>query len=416
MPAPESQEERRDERLITGLFWGGVGIAPLAALLLLIGQSGGLLRIAAVLAILAVVMIGLSITLRGNSDAMRVELEEVLYEEIDALRKDVREDIGTAARATHKSFGEKLQVLYEQLNAVRAQLDAIRAEAGRTEAAPAVRHTETVQVTTRQTIVDPHRDEAGAGASYGRHGGAEDAGWSGQRSRREGRRSRSYERDEDRPGYEPAARYVERYEAPRHGEPRYEAPRYEEPRYEAPRYEEPRYEAPRYEEPRYEAPRYEAPRYEEPRYEEPRYEQPRHGEDRYGEPTHTDRWSGVRAGDRWGSVREDDRGREVRMGERRAAVHADDSGTEVRYEDRWAAMRSAEPRRDAWRGSLDRVEEPPRPPDPMWGRRAVAALPAGGQPPQQLWDSEPEREPAPRRREEDTGYRYRTDPDDRWRR
>jgi hypothetical protein len=391
MPAPESQEERRDERLITGLFWGGVGIAPLAALLLLIGQSGGPLRIAAVLAILAVVMIGLSITLRDNSDAVRVELEEVLYEEIDALRKDVREDIGTAARATHKSFGEKLQVLYEQLNAVRAQLDAIRAEAGRTEAAPAVRHTETVQVTTRQTIVDPHRDEAGAGASYGRHGGAEDAGWSGQRSHREGRRSRSYERDEERPGYEPPARYVERYEEPRHGEPRYEAPRYE------------------------------APRYGEPRYEAPRYEQPRHGEDRYDEPTQTDRWSGVRAGDRWGSVREDDRGREVRMGERRAAVHADDSGTEVRYEDRWAAMRSAEPRRDAWRGPLDRDEESPRPADPIGGRRAVAALPAGGQPPQRLWDSEPAREPAPRRGDEgrrdvDTGYRYRPEPDDRWRR
>ena len=352
MPAPDSsQEERRDERLTNGLFWGGVGIAPLAALLLLIGQSGGPLRIAAVLAILAVVMIGLSITLRSNSDAIRVELEEVLYEEIDALRKDVREDIGTAARATHKSFGEKLQVLYEQLNAVRAQLDAIRAEAGRAEAAPAVRHTETVQVTTRETI--------------------EDGGWSGQRSRREGRRSRAYDRDEERPRYEPA-RYEDRYQEPRYGEPQYEAPRYE------------------------------APRYETPRYETPRHEQPRHGE-----PTHTDRWSGVRAGDRWGTVREDDRGREVRMGERRAAVHADDTGTELRYEDRWAAMRSEEP----------------RPPDATWGRRAIAALPAGGQPVQPLWDSEPDREPAPRRlrgdedrRGEDGGYRYRPDTDDRWRR
>jgi hypothetical protein len=386
MPAPDSsQEERRDERLTTGLFWGGVGIAPLAALLLLIGRSGGPLRIAAVLAILAVVMIGLSITLRSNSDAIRVEMEEVLYEEIDALRKDVREDIGTAARATHKSFGEKLQVLYEQLNAVRAQLDAIRAEAGRAEAAPAVRHTETVQVTTRQTIVDPHRDDAGPGGSHGQ-GELEDGGWSGQRSRREGRRSRAYDRDDERPRYEPA-RYEDRYQEPRYGEPRYG---------------ESQYEAPRYEAPRYEAPRYEAPRYEAPRYDVPRHEQPRHGE-----PTHADRWSGVRAGDRWGSVREDDRGREVRMGERRAAMHADDSGAELRYEDRWAAMRSEEP----------------RPPDPTtWGRRAVAALPAGGQPPQPLWDSEPDREPAPHRRRdedrrgEDPGYRYRPDPDDRWRR
>jgi hypothetical protein len=94
------------------------------------------------------------------------------------------------------------------------------------------------------------------------------------------------------------------------------------------------------------------------------------------------------------------------MGERRAAVHADDSGTELRYEDRWAAMRSDEP----------------RPPDPTWGRRAIAALPAGGQPAPPLWDAEPDREPAPRRRrdadrrDEDAGYRYRRDTDDRWRR
>jgi hypothetical protein len=354
MPAPDSQDERRDERLTNGLFWGGVGIAPLAALLLLVGRSGGPLRIAAVLAILAVVMIGLSITLRGNSDALRVELEEILYEEIDALRKDVREDIGTAARATHKSFGEKLQVLYEQLNTVRAQLDAIRAEAGRAEAAPAVRHTETVQVTTRETI--------------------EDAGWSGQRSRRDARRSRAYDRDEEQPRYEAAPRYADRYPEPRYEDSRYEAPPYEPPRH-------------------------------EPLHEHRHEPRPRHGA-----PAPADRWSGVRAGDRWGSIREDDRGREVRMGERRAAVHADDTGTELRYEDRWAAMRSDEP----------------RPPDPTWGRRAIAALPAGGQPTPPLWDAEPDREPAPRRRRDsdrgddhrdtDAGYRYRRDTDDRWRR
>jgi hypothetical protein len=410
MPAPEIQDERRDVRLINGLFWGGVGVAPLAALLLLLGQAGAL-RIAAVLAILAVVMIGLSITLRGNSDAVRVEIEEALYEEIDTLRKDVREDIGTAARATHKAFGEKLQLLYEQLNAVRAQLDALRAEAGRTgydrpapgppvgaagigqtmagqtmggqgagPIAPAsppggmVRHTETVQVTTRQTIVDPRRDDP-SGGTYGRRGEPDEAGWSGQRSRAEGRRARSYDRDEE-------------------------------------------------------------PRYEAPRYPEPRYEEPRHPEQRYD-----DRWSGARAGDRWGTVRDDDRGRELRMGERRAAVHADDSGTELRYEDRWAAVRE-EPRRDGrrderggWRGERSdregwqpqtgqrgqqawddgrREREEPRPPEP--GRRPLA-LPAGGQSPQ-LWDSEePDRLPAGRRRrDEDQGYRYGQEPDDRWRR
>ncbi|MEU4566379.1 hypothetical protein [Micromonospora sp. NPDC023956] len=52
-----------------------------------------------------------------------------------------------------------------------------------------------------------------------------------------------------------------------------------------------------------------------------------------------DDWSEVRAGGRWATVRDDEHGREVRMGERRAAVHADDDGTELRMEDHWAAVR-----------------------------------------------------------------------------
>jgi len=319
-----------------------VGLAPVAALLLLMGQDGGPLRIAAVLAILAVVLIGLSITLRSSSETVRVELEDTLYEEIDALRNDMREDVATAARATHKSFSEKLQALYEQVTALRVQLDALRAEAGRGGYDPAatgqvmasgpatelgwaglrgsqahsppspglpvgnaqpsttgagswapagrtagpggvVRHTETVQVTTRQTIVDPPADDDdrgsgtvyGGGSVYGRAAQAADSGWADQRQfSGEGRRSQRYERDE--------------------------------------------------------------------------------------EPAGDDRWSDVRSGDRWASVRDDDRGREMRMGERRAAVHSDGTGTELRYEDRWAAVRRDDPRRDDLRRDEPRRDEPRR--------------------------------------------------------
>ncbi|WDZ85695.1 hypothetical protein [Micromonospora cathayae] len=59
-----------------------------------------------------------------------------------------------------------------------------------------------------------------------------------------------------------------------------------------------------------------------------------------------DHWSDVRAGDRWAAVRDDEHGREVRMGERRAALHADGAGTELRMEDRWATVRRGEPRRE----------------------------------------------------------------------
>ncbi|HEX5595068.1 MAG TPA: hypothetical protein VFX61_03460, partial [Micromonosporaceae bacterium] len=61
------------------------------------------------------------------------------------------------------------------------------------------------------------------------------------------------------------------------------------------------------------------------------------------EPDEEAGWSDLRAGDRWASVRADEQGRELRMGERRAAVRADGSGTEFRIEDRWAAVRQEEP-------------------------------------------------------------------------
>src|SRR5258705_10114941 len=108
MPASETQEGKRGGRLLTVIFWIGVGLAPLAALLVLIGSGASALKVAAVLAILAVVLVGLSIMLRPDAGSVKVELEQTLLDEIDLLRQDVRQDITTAARATHKSFSEKL--------------------------------------------------------------------------------------------------------------------------------------------------------------------------------------------------------------------------------------------------------------------------------------------------------------------
>ncbi|HEU4423529.1 MAG TPA: hypothetical protein VFR67_13440 [Pilimelia sp.] len=335
MPAPDSTTVRLDGRLLNGLFWAGVGLAPLAALLLLIGQDGGPLRVAVVLALLAVILIGLSITLRGRSKTMSLEFEDQLLDEIEALRRDVREDIATAARATHRAFGEKLQVVYQTVEALRAQMEAARAAdpgrggfdrpaagsgssgvyssagsypstgsypQGGSTAAPGpppaaatgpqpdpghtgsagrgyvpggvVRHTETVQVTTRQTIVDPLGDDPNRGTVYGGGGtygmrNAEPASgeWSAP-----GQRSRRAEPDDDS-------------------------------------------------------------------WRDQRYE-PR-GAGVYGreEPTGDGRYS------------------ELRMGERRAAMRADDTGTELRIEDRWAAVRRDDGRRDEARWDEARWED-----------------------------------------------------------
>jgi hypothetical protein len=186
MPAADTHEDRRGGKLLVALFWVGMALAPVAALLLLLGQSAGSLRIAAVLAVIAVVMIGLSITLRRDAESVRIEMEEVLLDEIDMLRDDVREDIATATRASHRSLTEKLQAMQVALDQMRAQLNIASVGLGRPDGKPVppgatqrgvpgqappggvVRHTETVQVTTRSTIVDPHAEEAArAGHGYG---------------------------------------------------------------------------------------------------------------------------------------------------------------------------------------------------------------------------------------------------------
>ena len=87
MPAPVVSDDKRHPPLLTTLFWVGVAIAPVAALILLVADGNGPLRFAAVLAILAVVLIGLSIALRA--DGGQAGAEE-LREEIDQLRRELR--------------------------------------------------------------------------------------------------------------------------------------------------------------------------------------------------------------------------------------------------------------------------------------------------------------------------------------
>lgn len=125
MPAADPDNNQRI-RLLPVLFWSGVGLAPLAGLLLLLGNGDTPLRVAAALAVLAVVLIGLSVALRPDAAALRLEMEETLLDEIDMLREDVRDDIATAARATHQGLGERLQALQQMVDTVRGELEMVR--------------------------------------------------------------------------------------------------------------------------------------------------------------------------------------------------------------------------------------------------------------------------------------------------
>ncbi|MFC7550324.1 hypothetical protein [Plantactinospora sp. GCM10030261] len=412
MSAPVSVDASRRRPLLASLFWAGVGLAAFAALLLVFGGNGGVLRVAAVLALSSFVLLGLSVMLRPDPAHLQRELAEAVSAELDAIREEVRAAEHVTARPLH----DRLRELHAGLEALRGQLDAIQlgappnhrdspytgfpgdgvagamaghqgtgrptapahgvasvaaaapervptGQAGvvgddrpaygvvRSPAKPAdgqrprhglVRRTETVHVTTRQTIVDQHEDHPGAGHDgvggdwYGggrrpardrpgpdawhddHHRGGErrrDTGWrheppSRETWRRDADQSDAWERRDDRRvGWESGAASGDGRERGERGQ-RGEAER-----------------------------------------PDPRYGGDRHWQRGGGGADLP--WAGspagggdVRFGDRWATARRDDRGDEVRLGERYAAMRTDPTGAELRMGDRWASVRLDRPMTD----------------------------------------------------------------------
>ncbi|MDG4806617.1 hypothetical protein O7634_07585 [Micromonospora sp. WMMD1120] len=547
MPAPATPDVRRQPPLLTMLFWAGVGLAPVAALILLVADGNGPLRFAAVLAILAVVLIGLSIALRpdGEGDAARAD---ELLDEIEGLRRELRSEIVAAAQRGNQAL-DQAQRAQEGVAALSRRLDAssaalagaasadppgagrarvpaepptddapvarsrvsapVDAPAGRArvsgpgpdeasrwgrsgnedddepayaweaaeQSAPAgtygagrpagtaygaarpesahrpgvVRHTETVHVTTRHTVVDGGTPEP-AGHYGGRYtgqwtppaqewtrgGGAEErprAGYGDDRPAGGYGDDRAGAGDDRARGAQQATRGGQsEWSAARDGSGR-------DPRYGA---DEPEWTDPRdaYAQPDERGSTARSPRPPERSWDGPddrgwseRRDRAGASAPQAGPPLRADDtgeyWSQLRAGDRWAAVRDDENGHEMRVGERRAEVHADASGTEYRVADRWATVRHEEPRRHEDDGRYEgggRYGERESYRDEPAGR---PALPRGGVPVPDEWRPPRQRgqaEPAPdrvgrRRVEERYGYPPRDDapraggasPTDRWR-
>ncbi|WBB48756.1 hypothetical protein O3597_27450 [Verrucosispora sp. WMMA2044] len=505
MPAPVPADPRK---LLTVLFWGGVALAPVAALILLVADGNGPLRFAAVLAILAVVLIGLSIALRSDGGGQHAE---ELREEVDELRRELRGEIVAAAQRGNQALDE-IQRVQQALAGLRQRVDSGgvtavandeppgpgRARVSAPEAPPrqterpaasagvygtaqpapgrtggygaarsgpgndrpasgsagvygspvppeqddrpgeaagrplgVVRHTETVHVTTRHTIV---------GESGGRYGGYP-AAWSGSSP---GERRRGHGIDEDDHSWSDGDDRSRRDDSRRWSG----AERPDERSWSGTGQEEARAWSGRDEERSWSGRSHEEDRPWSPAPEESRWSTgdddwsaARDGGSGYpggpagdrdwgsrddrgwdaggqqwetpAEPTPAARghraddtgayWAQLRAGDRWAAVRDDDRGREVRVGERRAELHADPVGTEYRVEDRWASVRRDEPRRaagdDAWRDGWGEPEGRP-------------ALPAGGVPVPHEWRPPRERgyQPEPARgHQPEPAYGYQSE-------
>jgi hypothetical protein len=408
MPRPPESPERHSAKLLPALLWAGVGLAPIAVLALVLGNGERSLRIAIALALLAVVLIGLSVVLRPSVESVKVDLQDALYDEIDVVREGMRNDVAAAARATHRSIGERFEHLQAAFEHLRGQLDATRSELARqgggttpamtgppraTASVPAgvVRHTETVQVTTRSTIVDPQAAEprpaeprpaeTHRGASWPGDNPPAAANWPGDNPPA----AANWPGDNppaaaNWPGDNPPAaqQAVGRSPAWASGgvSPAQSPNRHEDSQ--PGRRPEP-------------AP----PSYEDSWTEQQlrrRFAEADVARTHNPQPEDTERWSGMQSGDRWASVRADEHGRELRMGERRTSMHADQSGAEFRVEDRWAALRRESPEDQRWAPEPGRALPAGRDADNRrtdhWDRRDGwrDAAPGNGGPGREAWE------------------------------
>src|SRR5574342_237264 len=122
MPASETQDLRR-LRVLSMLYWGGVGLAPLTILILMFGQGTGSLRVAVIFAVFSVVGIGVSITMRRDTDLIRIELQHLMIDQVEQVRAEGRNDVTIASRNTYHALSDKLAVLAETVETLRYQLE-----------------------------------------------------------------------------------------------------------------------------------------------------------------------------------------------------------------------------------------------------------------------------------------------------
>ncbi|HKS99296.1 MAG TPA: hypothetical protein VJT31_07180 [Rugosimonospora sp.] len=326
MLASRVQGRRRGGQSYTAIVWIGLGLAPIAALLVLFGRGTVAMYVAALLAILAVMLFGLSMRKRPDTADMRAELEEALFDEIDVLHADIRQDIASATHATHRSLSKKIRGLYENVVALRGQLDALHRRLDEMRAVAD-------SGAQKRTTASRWRPAASRTPSFwpaGADGGPGGTGPVGHRA-------------EDRVSGAPASMRSRRADGPDHagrGAPREESWTEQWLRERLPGAGSHRSGAA---EPDAEGESGDYGASPTGSSNRSRAGSVGSADDGWGDAADHGStgsgWFDARAGGRWGSVHRDGHGGELRVGERRAALRRDESGTELRIEDRWAAVR-----------------------------------------------------------------------------
>ncbi|GAA3344325.1 hypothetical protein GCM10020358_47130 [Amorphoplanes nipponensis] len=105
-------EAPQHTRLLTVLIWAGVGLAPIAALVALLGGSDSSIRFAVLLVAVCVVLIGAALLVRNDPVLLRMDAED----QAAILRDELREEIAAGVRAS----GRRVQALQDEMTRMRA--------------------------------------------------------------------------------------------------------------------------------------------------------------------------------------------------------------------------------------------------------------------------------------------------------
>ncbi|MEU4618474.1 hypothetical protein AB0G04_00650 [Actinoplanes sp. NPDC023801] len=96
MPERDNQAGH-SARMLRGLVWAGVVLAPIAAAVVLIGDNSNTARFAVLLIAVSVVLIGASVLVRSDPVLLRMDVEDRVAQEVDAMRRELRAEFSSAA-------------------------------------------------------------------------------------------------------------------------------------------------------------------------------------------------------------------------------------------------------------------------------------------------------------------------------
>jgi hypothetical protein len=88
-------ENGHSTRLLRALIWSGIGLATVAALVVLVGGDGPE-RFAVLLVTVCVVLLGASLLIRNDPVLLRMHVEDRLADQVGALREELRGEVAAA--------------------------------------------------------------------------------------------------------------------------------------------------------------------------------------------------------------------------------------------------------------------------------------------------------------------------------